>query len=156
MTKLESQSPVFGARELRSLAGLSYRQLNDWESRGAIPIRRGRRRGWRTFSPREIFAVMVVAKLRDVFGVPVERLVWVQKQLLRREKNFRSALMWAGSGQPVVLGTDLKKIFVVRSKLGPLDTDACIVVKIDDIAKRILLLSAKRAPQSTTSSKARK
>ena len=52
------------ASDVRENAGLSYRQLNDWESRGALPEDDDRGAGWRNYTPREVFVVMVMSELR--------------------------------------------------------------------------------------------
>jgi hypothetical protein len=113
----------FTAREVREAAGLSYRQLNDWEDRGAVQTDSGRGRGWRRFSPREVFVLMVCAEIRRRFGVPVERLNFVREFMLKDGANHlhASAKLMAQLGVGVWLLTDLQKTFVLDSELEFLD-----------------------------------
>ena len=57
----------YTARDLLQLAGLSYRQLNDWESKGVLPATADRRERWRRFTPRDLFAAMICAEIRRRF-----------------------------------------------------------------------------------------
>lgn len=66
--------PILGAAELRQLAGLSYRQLNEWEKRGALLSLRKDGKGWRRVTPLQAVALRVVASLRDEFGIPLKEL----------------------------------------------------------------------------------
>lgn len=66
------------ARDVREVTGLSYRRLNDWEARGALPASPRVDQGWRRFSTDDVFVLQVTAALRDHLGVPVERLKALQ------------------------------------------------------------------------------
>ncbi len=68
----------FKAGDAKKAAGLSYRQLNDWDQKGALAGERASESGWRKFSPRELFAVLICAEIRKRFGVPVESLNWIK------------------------------------------------------------------------------
>ena len=74
---------ILTAGDLRRASDLSYRQMNDWDSKGALPGRRANKRDWRRFTPREVFAVAVLCELRKRFGVPLEKLTYVREFMLQ-------------------------------------------------------------------------
>ena len=110
---------AFTARDVRQAADLSYRQLNDWERKGALPQDEGRGAGWRKYTPREVFVMMVCAELRRRFGVPIERLRFVQAYMLQEGANHLQAAveLMALLGTGVWLVTDLEESFVMDSEL---------------------------------------
>src|SRR5258706_6942731 len=71
----------FTAGTIKKLAGLTYRQLNDWESKGALSSGR-ERTGWRKFSAVELVTLLVCSELRRQFGVSLESLRWISSRLL--------------------------------------------------------------------------
>lgn len=109
----------FTASEVQQVAGLSYRQLNDWESRGALPQQLDRGSKWRRFTPRQVFSVLVCAEIRKQFGTPVERLGWLQEFMLQDGANHLAASveLMAKLGVNVWLVTDLEKTFILDSEL---------------------------------------
>ena len=110
---------VFTAREAKKLAGMTYRQLNDWDGRGAIPSGRAGGAGWRKFSPRDLFALMVCSEIRTRFGVPVDWLRYVMDCMIANDgrDHFRAAIDLMRHGLSVFLLTDLKETFVMDSDL---------------------------------------
>ena len=134
-------------RDVRVLAGLSYRQLNQWESRGAVPHRRGRDAGWRRFSPHEVFALMVCAKVRRRLNVPLQSLQWLRRRmLLHGIDHLDAALRFINSGEDVCLLTDLRETLLLDSgttcvhlllSIDNRKSGIVILLKIDDIAKRL-------------------
>ena len=89
----DEDDAVFTANDLFELAGLTYRQLNDWERRGALPHDRERDAGWRRFTAREVFALMVCAEIKAKFGTPLTRLKWVVDFMGQKGANhLRAAL----------------------------------------------------------------
>ncbi len=139
----------FTAREVQQFAGLTGRQLNDWDGRGALPHSR-EGTGWRRFSAKQLFILMVCTKLRRRFGVPVERLKFVIERMNdEREDYFQNAvILMANLGVGVWLMTDLEKHFVMDSELkidemredGFFDDEpsALVFVKINPIVDSIL------------------
>jgi len=109
----------YSAREVQEVAGLTARQLNDWDSRGALPLDRERDEGWRRFTPREVFVLAVCAELRRQFGIPVERLKFVQDFMLQEGANhFEAAIrLIEVLGVGVWLLTDFETTFVLDSEL---------------------------------------
>lgn len=108
----------FTAKDAKDLAGLSYRQLNDWESRDAIPGDRTRERSWRRFSPKEIFALMVCGEIRRLYGIPVEKLRFVKNLMMKEGPNhFAAAIQMMHHGLHVFLLTDLEETFLMDSDL---------------------------------------
>jgi hypothetical protein len=102
----------FTARDVQEMAGLTNRQLNDWDGRGALPhTREGT--GWRRFSRRQLFILMVCTELRRKFGVSVERLKFVT-EFMNQEgaDHFDAAVrMMATFGAAVWLMTDFEDWF---------------------------------------------
>ena len=75
----ELHEPIFRARDLREVAGLSYRQLNDWDKRGAFPHQRTAKGEWRRVNALQAMALRIVSELRRRFGIPLQK----QHHLLR-------------------------------------------------------------------------
>lgn len=107
------------AGQVADAAGLSYRQLNDWAARGAMPDNRDGKSGWRRFSPKEVFALMVAKELRVQFGVSVERLSYVTDVMLREDANHLlvATELMAILGAGVWLLTDFESTFIMDSEL---------------------------------------
>ena len=110
---------VLRASDIRETVGLSYRQLNDWESKGVLPSKKRSKAGWRKFTPREVFVLMVCKEIRDKFGVPLEKLSFIKSFMLKKEANhFQYAVEFmCNFGMTIYLLTDLKEEFIM-------DTDA--------------------------------
>jgi DNA-binding transcriptional MerR regulator len=116
---MSKRERAFSSSELQEAAGLTYRQINDWDDRGALPNDREGDRGWRKFSLREIFIVMVCNEIHLQFGVPVARLQFVQECMLQDDADHLSAAIQLMSvlGVGVWLMTDLEETFVMGSEL---------------------------------------
>jgi len=111
-------SQTYTAADLKRAAGLSYRQINEWDEKGVLPETRSNDAGWRKFSPRDIFALMVCGEIRRQFGVPVESLKRVRVFMLQDgADHLQAAIEIMGQGMAVVLMTDLKETFVMDSDL---------------------------------------
>ena len=109
---------TYTAADLKRAAGLSYRQINEWDQKGVLPETRSGDAGWRKFSPRDIFALMVCSEIRRQFGVPVESLKWVRAFMLQEgADHLQAAAEIMSRGMAVVLLTDLKQTFVMDSDL---------------------------------------
>ena len=120
---MELDESVFSAKDVQTAVGLSYRQLNDWESRGSLPHSRSSDGGWRRFSLRDLFVLMVTKEMRDKYGVSVQRLKYVQECMLRPGADHlqAAARLMAALGVGVWLLTDLEDTFFVDSELDMLD-----------------------------------
>ena len=95
---------------------MTYRQLNDWDSKGALPNQREQSNGWRKFDPRQLFVVLVCSEIRKQFGVPVEKLAWLQKFMLQNDANhFSAAVEMMRLGLAVLILTDLSDQFEMDS-----------------------------------------
>ena len=100
------------------MAGLSYRQLHDWESRDAIPSDRTRERKWRKFNNKQLFALVVCAEIRRLYGIPVEKIRFVSNFMAQEEANhFAAAVQMMSLGLHVFLMTDFETTFVMGSDL---------------------------------------
>ena len=111
---------TFRAGDLNRITGLTYRQVNDWDARvGALPHGDRSEAGWRKFSADEVLAVAVCAALRRDFGVPLEKLAWLQSHMLqeRAPGYFQLATNMAKAGLAVFVVTDLVSEFIVDSDL---------------------------------------
>lgn len=110
---------VFTAREVQQASGLTRRQINDWDGRGALPHEREGDSGWRRFTARDIFILMVCAELRSRFGVSVERIRFVQEFMLQEGADHLQAAIdiMASLGVAVWLLTDFESTFDMDSEL---------------------------------------
>src|SRR5688572_23058003 len=79
------------AGDAKEAAGLTYRQLNDWDEKGVLPENESREARWRRFSPREIFALMVCSAIRKEYGVPLKSLKWLSDYMLQEGANHFEA-----------------------------------------------------------------
>lgn len=142
---------VFTAGDVRKAASLSYRQLNDWEHKGALPREEARGAGWRKYTLREVFVMMVCAEIRRCFSVPVDRLRFVREFMLQdRADHLRAAAdLMAKLGVTVWLLTDLEETFIMDSELefrdlvnhGFLGGDhprAWILLKVNPLVNKLL------------------
>lgn len=140
----------YTARDLKDLAGLSYRQVNEWEAKGALPGSEDRGGGWRKFSPRDVFALMVCSAIRQRFGVPLEKVKFVQ-DFMREDgaDHLGAAVRLMDLGLTVYLLTDFAETFVMNSDLEFLDLmangyfradhpQAYVFLRLNDIVNRLL------------------
>lgn len=116
---MSERERAFSSSEMQQAAGLSYRQINDWDERGAIPSDREGERGWRRFSAREIFVVMVISEIHKRFGVPISRMGFIRECMLQDGANHLAVAIRLMSvvGVGVWLLTDLEETFVMDSEL---------------------------------------
>ncbi len=141
----------YSSREVQDVAGLTPRQVNDWDGRGMLPHSREGEDKWRRFTSRELFALAVCAEVRRQFGTPVERLKWVQEFMLQEGANhLEAAIQMMGSlGVGVWLLTDFEKTFIMDSELefadlwqhgyfGPNREKSFVLLPIDTLVNRLL------------------
>jgi DNA-binding transcriptional MerR regulator len=151
-----SNSKRYTARDVKDVAGLTYRQLNDWESKGAVSGDEQRGEGWRKFSARDVFALMVCSELRKRFGIPLEKIKFVHEFMRKKGvDHLYAAAEMMNLGLSVYLLTDFKETFVMDSDLefeirmtyGHFREDhpqAYVFIRLNDIVNR--LLGALREP----------
>lgn len=144
------------AGDVRRVTGMSYRQLNDWDERGALPTKPDRDANWRRFTPSQVFVVLVSAELRKRFGVPVERLKFVQEMMLQPgADHFRASVrLMLLLEVEVWLMTDFEKTFIVDSELEFTDLwahgffgaglDSAAFLRLSPLVNRVL--SARKEP----------
>jgi len=65
---------TLSASVIHAVTGLTYRQLNEWDSRGLLPHGRISESGWRRVNAWELLALRVAADIRNEFGTPLSRL----------------------------------------------------------------------------------
>ena len=131
----------FTACDVYRTTGLSYRQLNNWDLKGVLPNSRGTETGWRTFSYREIFAILVCSDLRTRFGVPLESLKTLQMYLMREDIGFLGEALERISAErfALYLVTDLKESFRMISDAELQSTSMSGLFRGDEPAAFILL-----------------
>jgi len=91
--KKVNANKIFDEKNLRSAdlkksTGLTYRQIHDWQSKGVLPDKRKDKKKWKTFSAKEVFAMIVCKEIRNKFGVPLEALNFVKSFMLKEEANY--------------------------------------------------------------------
>lgn len=132
---------IFTASDIKDVSGITYRQLNDWDSKGALPNQREQDSGWRKFNPRQCFVILVCAEIRRQFGVSLEKLAWLQKFMLQDDADhFSAAIEMMKLGLAVFIFTDLKDQFYMDSDnaIGELlDLGQC---RYDEAQSHVLLL----------------
>ncbi|MBF0571701.1 MAG: MerR family transcriptional regulator [Candidatus Omnitrophica bacterium] len=145
-----SKDKILKAGDLQDSIGLSYRQLNDWESKGLLPPREKNDAKWRVFSAKETFMLMILKEIRDKFGTPLESLNFIKTFMLQERANhFRFAIEMMQMGLTVYLLTDLKATFILDTdlefydlfKMGFLRFDkpqSYVFIKINPLVNRML------------------
>jgi DNA-binding transcriptional MerR regulator len=109
---------TYTAGDVKNASGMSYRQINTWDTKGNLPNQREKGSTWRKFSSREIFTIMVCKEIRDRFGTPLESLRFVRDFMLQDDADhLQAAVDIMRHGFAVFILTDLKKTFVMDSDL---------------------------------------
>ncbi|MGO8827489.1 MAG: hypothetical protein ACLQU9_19925 [Acidimicrobiales bacterium] len=143
---------VFTANDVRAVAGISGRQLNDWGSRGALPHSgRAGDSGWRRFDLRGLFALMVAAAFREKLGIPVEKLGYVVEQMCDEEMDYleTSASSMVSLGIAMWVATDFRGDFMLATEaeiaarwsddyFDEEGSDAYACLRLDDLVGRLL------------------
>ena len=73
----------FAPADLKEVTGLTYKQLNGWDKKGALPTDEQRGEKWRKFTPRMAFTAAVCSELRKRFNFPLESLVKIKAYMLQ-------------------------------------------------------------------------
>lgn len=116
-------SRILSEKNLRSsdlieFAGMTYRQINDWQSKGLISDYRTNNKKWRMFTAEEVFVMMVCKEFRDKFGVSLESLNLIITYLQNNETDaIKYVLDLCIYGYEVFLLTDLKELITVQSDI---------------------------------------
>lgn len=138
---------------------MTYRQLNDWDRKGALPPNHGRKANWRRYTPREAFQIAVCAEIRERFGVPIEKLKFVRDFMLQEGADHLAAArrLIHERELPVFLLTDLENVFIMDTDiefsdllyLGYFsndDRESFVFLKVNPIVNRILALTTTPEP----------
>lgn len=152
-TDTTKEEKVLRANDVKEGMGLSYRQLNDWESKGILPAERKDKSKWRKFTTREVFVLMVCKAIRDKFGVPLEKLGFIKSFMLQDDADhFKYALEHMSLyGATIYLLTDLKTLFIMDTDLeiedlfrmgmfGGSDEQSYLLIKMNPLINRMLKL----------------
>lgn len=147
------QSPI-RVKQLRTIAGLTYRQIGDWEAKGVIPKTHGASGQWRSFTPSQTFGLAVLAEVRRRLGAPLESLRWLGSVLMAEgAKHLYQAIgKISVDGVPVLIVTDLKKVLhvvssielgeaLVAGKFPVNGAETLVTVKVNEMARHIVKLA---------------
>ncbi len=146
----QSKDATFTAANVKEVSGLSYRQLNEWDRRGALPDSRDNATSWRKFSPKSLFILLVCAEIRSRFGVPLEQLKWLQEFMTKEEADhFSAAVRLMSHGLNVLLLTDFKATFQMAADVDIGDLlylgytrhekpESFVLLKVNPLVNRIL------------------
>jgi DNA-binding transcriptional MerR regulator len=116
LVERKPKKSMFTASDVKAVGGISYRQLNDWDSKGALPTQRVGSSGWRKFDSRQLFVILICAEIRNKFGVSIEKLAWLQNFMLQDGANhFLAAVEMMKYGMAVLILTDLRQQFDMDS-----------------------------------------
>jgi len=142
---------VLRASDIKEKAGLSYRQLNDWDSKGVLPSKERNKAGWRKFTPSEVFIILLCKEIRDKFGVPLDKLSYIKSFMLQKDANhFKYALeCMRNFGLTIYLLTDLKETFIMDTDIEIQDLfamgmfrgsgeESFLLVKINPLINKLL------------------
>ncbi len=107
------------ASDLQKASGMSYRQLNSWDEKGAIPSSREHEEAWRKFTPNDFFTILICKELRDRFGVSFEAIRKLQDRFDKdKVNNLQQAInLITPLGYTVCLFTDLEEDFFIDQDL---------------------------------------
>ena len=143
---LALHSPMFTSADIHELAGLSYRQINEWGRRGFLPCSRQRKAGWRRFSAFQAMALRIVSEFHSRFGVPLVKQASLLAWMTARTAipTFAWVLLMMRGGLPVYLVTDLhesefmdERLLGVTVATGEL-ADTSIIMRIDTHVNAVL------------------
>jgi len=77
------ETKKFRASDILKAAGLTYRQLNDWENRaGVLTADRAITKGWRKFTFGEVLALCICSAIRKQFSPPLSQIAKLYQWLL--------------------------------------------------------------------------
>jgi hypothetical protein len=148
---MDNESRDFSSKHVQRATDLTYRQINDWDERGAIPHSRKTDKGWRRYSARDVFALMVASELHKRFGIPVHKLRYVLAFMTQDGAHHLNAAqrLMAQFGIGVWLLTDFESAFIVDSELeyddlmqygmmGGVAGEGFVMLKVNPIVNRLL------------------
>lgn len=88
------EDQIYKASDVKELCGLSYRQLNDWDTkRSLLPENEDRGEGWRKYTLHEVFIISILAELKRKFHTPTKKLLFVKEVLTSRGDGRMNAMM---------------------------------------------------------------
>jgi DNA-binding transcriptional MerR regulator len=91
---LKGSERNYKASDALKLAGMTYRQLQDWENRaGVMTSQRATQDGWRKFSGEEILGLCICNRLRQLFSLPLDKVGELMQWLLGKRTDLSSPRM---------------------------------------------------------------
>lgn len=110
------------ANAIKDTADLSYRQLNDWTSKGVIDDKRKDDSSWRKFNGNDVIRISLLSKIRDL-GADLDSIKRVNQEISQGNGHeaFINAIKWVGSGLRIYFHTDLKTYFEFINELEMID-----------------------------------
>lgn len=106
-------SREYSAKVVIKATGMSYRQINDWESKGYFAVKRTSNKKWRKFKAKEIFALLIAENLSSL-GIQPSQMRWLFEKIQTGD-YFNSALFWYGCGKKTYFYSDLKSIIEIET-----------------------------------------
>ena len=86
------------ARDVLEIAGLTYRQLHDWEQRaGVLESERASSDGWRKFTLEEVMALTICTRLRDTLSLPLKHTGDIYRWLVGERPSSAERARAAGA-----------------------------------------------------------
>jgi hypothetical protein len=74
--------PKIAAGDLRRVADMSYRQLNEWDKRASLPSQRTGEGGWRKVNAWQAMALRILSQLHRQYGIPLAKLQGLLRWML--------------------------------------------------------------------------
>ena len=88
------EDQIYKASDVKELCGLTYRQLNDWDTkRSLLPENEDRGEGWRKYTLHEVFIISILAELKRKFFTATKKLLFVKERLSSKGDGHMNAMM---------------------------------------------------------------
>ena len=106
----------YTSKDLEKIAGISYRMLNDWDSKGLLPSGCERKKGqWRSFDVSELLIILVMGEMRNQYGIKLESLKWLSEKMAKKGEDYFTMVtqVLIDAAPPVLLMTDFKTFWSI-------------------------------------------
>lgn len=135
------------AREVKKMAGMSYRQIHHWDSKGILKTKKNKDSGWRKFTGYEIFKLLILSKLRKL-GVGIDDLKTVNKNISTGSglEALKFSTKYILGGLRIYFHTDLKTYFEFLNELELIDEvewgifpeEPLILIQLNPLLEKVL------------------
>jgi len=101
------------AKGAKQISGVTYRQINEWDSKGVLPCRkREKKNNWRQFTGSDVIILSIISALRDM-GIPMFKLKKLH-DWINQEKTLKFILKYIYQfNSHVYLVTDLEDYYIL-------------------------------------------